>query len=305
MSIDPFHSIETHEVDNVDHLQGIDSSGDSGADSHSGNFAIEGISLGDFLEDPDAELFDCDFDGASLDFLDSEEGGEFSHDIAEKLSNAAQSIIPHTRKRGQTGALAKITVEDFDTDTEKQAFLIIKDTCDVLFSQNHSSAAINAALEFFFKDTASLTTDEITFDLCCDVLQSRADILRLRIQYEWWRLGSTFNGPFPFDGTGTPELLQSDILNEGGFLGMQLANEIWVQPSITTEVLTEFIQQHISVSSEQVKGSLAALEDKYLISLSNNGWYLTGRNPMLQQNRSLYSQAFKGGSFGWSGYFRT
>ena len=305
MSNDESHSIATNEVDDVNHIQSIHSAGDSINDSNTGHFAIEGISLGDFLEDPDAELFDCDFDGASLDFLDSEEGGEFSHDIAEKLSNAAQSIIPHTRKRGQTGALAKITVEDFDTDTEKQAFLIIKDTCDVLFSRNHTTAAINAALEFFFKDTSYLTTDDITFDLCCEVLQSRADILRLRIQYEWWRLGSTFNGPFPFDGTGTPELLQGEILNEGGFLGMQLANEIWVQPSITTDVLTQFIQQHIPVSAEQVKTSLAALEDKYLISLSNNGWYLTGKNPMLQQNRSLYSQAFKGGSFGWSGYFRT
>ena len=294
------------EAANVNHNEGDDLVGYLGGDLDNGDTTFESLGIGDFLEDPGTGSdgsSDYDF---SLDLLDVEADSQFARSFDQKFSNASEGLISIPRKRRSKGTLENFTVDDFDSDTQKQAFLIVKMHTDNLFSEKQSQEHISDALEFFFADAASLSDDTITFDLCCDVLQARPDIFRLRLQYEWWLRCSLFTGAFPFDNVAMPDFIQGEIMLMGSMLGVYLASEVWAHPSIDSTEIILLADTHYGATYDDVKRTLEMLAAKHLLSLSANRWYVTGRNPQLENNKknSLYSSTVRGGSYSWSTFFK-
>lgn len=163
-------------------------------------------------------------------------------------------------------------------------------------------ADVVEAVKFFFQDPD--VEDGLSFDLCTAVLGARADVLRLRIQYEWWLRGTIFTGPFNFPSTPLPELLRGEVLYRGNMIGCSIADEIWQQPGITTEELLE-VMAASDVSHSSVEQALVDLQETYLISKAS-GWYFTGRNPVLMNMNApnaFNAQYEKGGSVHWTRLF--
>ena len=281
--------------------------GDSDSiDSDPGDSTLASLGLGDFFEDPDSGR-DSDFgDSFSVGLLGLQEDYERSPSFDSEFSDAAQGIISNARKRRQARALENFGVEDFDTDNEKQAFLIVKMHTDNLFDEGARAGLREDALLFFFTDHGAMPTDDITFELCCSVLQARADVIRLRLQYEWWLRGTLFTGSFPFDNVALPDLIQGEILLESSILGMYLASEIWAHPSITSDELTRIASLHYKSDQRDVNENLEKLATANLISLTSNRWYVTGRNPQADANKknAFYAQSVRGGTYNWSSYFK-
>lgn len=297
------HSLESTYVhsDETIHL----GDGDS-IDFDPGDSTLASLGLGDIFEDTDSGNDSTFGDNFSLGLLGLEEDLERSHGFDSQFSDAAQGIISNARKRRQARTLENFGVEDFDTDNEKQAFLIVKMHTDNLFDDGARVGLREDALLFFFSDHGSIPTDDITFELCCSVLQARTDVIRLRLQYEWWLRGTLFTGSFPFDSVALPELIQGEVLMESSILGMYLASEIWAHPSITSDDLVQIASQHYHANQHDVNENLEKLATANLISLTSNRWYVTGRNPQADANKknAFYAQSVRGGTYNWSSYFK-
>jgi hypothetical protein len=255
-------------------------------------------------------LFDPGFfgntkDNLFVDFLDNEESDRLPHSDLEKFSDASQSNISKPSRR-RTKSLRKLTEDDFEEGAERNAFLIVDGFAKKLFSNKSSQKTFTSAIAFFF--TISDDGNGITFPLCCDVLGARANIIRLRIQYEWWLRSSIFTGPFPFHTVPIPKIVAGEIMYYGGEKGYALAREMWVQPGISTNELISSIIELDGHSKRDLQSALEHLEERFLVSCQTDRWYLTGRNPLLMNIRAESIpnlRTIRGGSFHWSRLFGT
>lgn len=255
----------------------------------------------------DFSLFDPGVFGLSendldVDFLDDEEGGGRPRDAFEELAHPAQGHLPKPGRRGRKKALARITEEDFEEGAERNAFLIVEDYARKLFGNRADERSIREAVSFFFtvEDNGA-----ITFPLCCEVLRARADVIRLRIQYEWWLRGAVFTGPFPFTTVPVPKMIAGEALYYAGDAGFALARETWVQPGVGHDELLGAVAELDGFSEPELVKAVETLQDKFILS-KERGWYLTGRNPLLQNIRyeSIYGVSVTvGGSIHWSRLF--
>ncbi len=173
-----------------------------------------------------------------------------------------------------------------------------------LLDKKTSPSSLHEGLEFFFAHTRN--PGKITFDLCANVLTIRPDVIRMRIQYEWWLRGTLFTGPFDFAAVGVPHIMGGEILYHAGPLGNILSREIWVQPGISADELFSYVQSaYPDIKIQRIVEAIDVLADKFLIS-KNNGFYFTGRNPMLMNmNAASYlpSNRSSGGSVHWTRLF--
>lgn len=277
---------------------------------------LRGDSAGDLVEPvedgggaSDFSLFDAGVfgdleDDLFVEFLDSEEGGGGTHGGLEKLADASQGHIPKPSRRRRAQAVEKLTAEDFEEGAERNAYLVIEDHAKRLFSAKSSPKTVNASITFFF--TVEDSGADITFPLCCDVLGARVDVLRLRIQYEWWLRGTIFTGPFPFMTVPVPRTIAGEITYYGGEEGYALARECWVQPGIAADELLDSVAELDDYPKDKLRVALERLEERFLMSSQAGRCYVTGRNPLLMSMRaeSIYGvQLMRGGSFHWSRLF--
>ena len=174
----------------------------------------------------------------------------------------------------------------------------------MLFKPKPKPQEIAAAIAFFF----TVTDDGgITFKSCCDVLRAREDVLRLRIQYEWWLRGTIFTGPFPFMVVPVPRDIAGEVIYYTGKAGYALAREAFIQPGIEQGELLDVVRNQERASLRELSTALDHLEDRFLMSSQAGRWWTTGRNPMLllmrvsSQNSSVAVQ--RGGSIHWSRLF--
>lgn len=271
----------------------------------------------DLGEDRDPLLFMDGSNDDALDLGDVEDSFSLSPFGFSTFDQAAQSDLSNLKKRRRSNLVVtskrtreqtEITEDDFEDGPERKAFQLIRHYADILFLQE-PNALTKQSLIFFFG--CKLQT-EIRFDLCCDVLGARAEVIRLRFMYEWWKRGTIFTGPLDFDTAPYPDLLTGEILHHGNIIGVELAREIWLQPGITTADLYRVLGVELDDSfnpidqeGNAIKHALEQLNEQNIIS-KNSGWYLTGRNPMLAQMReqSRYGRDVSiGGSYYWSRYF--
>ncbi len=259
----------------------------------------------------DLDLFDPDVFGFSstdmvMGLVADEDDHYLTQDIAEKLNHAAQDHLSNAGK-GREGkkSLSKITEEDFEPGPERDAFKIILRHRDGLFHHKAKLKERMDAIDFFF----TLHDDDgITFPLCCEVLGARADVTRLRINYEFWLRWMTFANEFPFMTVPIPEIIKGEILYVGDLPGLELAQEAWMRPGIPQNELLLIASGQIDldrVPNEYIR-ALNLLDEKFLMSSEGSRWYLTGRNPYRRfqaEREKRGALTISGGSYYWSREF--
>jgi hypothetical protein len=225
-------------------------------------------------------------------------------DASHAFSQAAQRHLSNAKTRRRPQALDKITEEDFTEGAERSAFLVVMHYAHGLFNAKKPKE-FRESLGFFF---SIVDNGDLTFPLCCDVLRARPDVVRLRIQYEWWLRGTIFTGPFPFSSVGCPRLIEGEVMYHAGRLGYALTREAWVQPGISTEELLSVVAGiEADATSVKMLAALETLQNHFILS-KHIGWYCTGRNPMLMNMRRR-EDAFGGravalgGSMHWARLF--
>ena len=263
--IDPFDSGDCSDPAITDDM--VADEGD-----HSGNNfdlfdpAFFGVDAADWPVDP---LDDQDpVDGPSLDL--------------KKLDQAEKRYLPFARKREGRQVLKKITIEDFDSREERIAFLAIEKHKTDLFGHKATTQNRKTAIEWFF---AHADDGGLTFNVCAALLDSRPDVLRLRIHYEFWLRWMVFSEEFPFMTVPIPEIIRGEILYNSNMHGVEVAQEAWLQPGLSTEALLMKASGagRLEDVPSDYKKAVDLLETCYILSIQHEGWYLTGRNPLLQR----------------------
>ena len=170
-----------------------------------------------------------------------------------------------------------MTEEDFEVGAERVAFRVIKANVDCMFDRKRKPEDHLKAALWVFGDMRS----DYDIENCCLVLGTRCDVLRLRIQYEFWR---HWYVPiqFPFSIDLVPDTVEGEINMVGGREGKALARTAWSQPGIRSAELLTQVSQETGKEIEHLRNTLKALSDRYLMSQKNDSWYLTGRNPILR-----------------------
>jgi len=262
---------------------------------------VEDLGLVGGAVDLDAELADSSFSDLLLDETELTEPGLTS--VAQtKLSAAAASVKHRPRTGGITkkAGLVSFGPEDFEEGPQRDAFTIIRDHKFTLFGSLSASARVWKSIHWFFAGDDDGRTP--TFDLCCAALDVRADVLRLRLHYEfflrWWIAPK----PFPFMTVPVPSLIAAEIAYICPELGRDLAFLAWTRPGIHTQTLIDELGQEA-----KVRRDLARLDERLMLCEQGEGhWYLTGRNPLLLRQRLILkgaSPAVIGGSMHWSRMF--
>lgn len=270
----------------------------------------------DFLDILDASrswLVDA---GSALGDVPGEDDDEGALGLDAQLAHAAANLASKSRRRRPLETLITFSEEDFEEGAVRNAFMVVKENTLALLKppgaagrDPRSAAARQAdmrmlkALEFFFGVVPCEAG--VTFQQCCDVLETRIDVFRLRIQYEWFLKGTIFSAPFPFITARLPAILDGPLHFYGGPAGYALAREAWVQPGISREELIGLVAKLDGFSVSQCVKALEALDEQMLMSYEL-GWYVTGRNPLrlrLAREQARGWSAEVGGTIHWSGLF--
>lgn len=279
-----------------------------------GDHRGEGVAPGEILDDFNPEFFNINARELSLAFMD-EEADEEAERIQEIINSdeAARALqnITGTKAGRKIRELVRIKSEDFEEGIHRNAFLMIKH-----YAHQYAKVKVQPedrlkAVEWLFCYKAD-SPNEISFDLCCRVLASRKDVVRLRMNYELWRQWMIYPYYFPFAVAPVPELIQGEIVFLAGEKGMDLAQEAWIKPGISqSEMIAsaagfDYLSQVDETTVLEYQKALDILEDRFIMSCQNENWYLTGRNParQLQQYASERGvDIVRGGTASWSKLF--
>ena len=270
-----------------------------GVDDHRADketyLATGGVSdFGEFLQDIDFSdlLLEEGIFGAS-------QVGEAPFDTA--INNLKKSGRRLTKRQAQ----ASFSEDDFDDPAQRKAFILLRHYKNEIFKAKATADEILEAAAFIFGRSLS---GELNFDLCCEVLNARRDVLRMRFHYEFFVKWMIFPIEFPFMIDPLPGVVENEILMYVNENARALAVEAWAQPGVSTGVLYARAAEAIGgsfkagISPEaQMKQWLEAMEDRHLMSRVNDSWYLTGRNPLLEKiNAARYATSGVGGNANWS-----
>lgn len=284
----------------------FDSDGGSCAGTADDLVSDEGDTSGDNVDLFNPAFFGIDAADWPVDLVDDQDAVDRSSLDIAKLDQAEKRYLPFARKREGRQALKKITVDDFDTREERISFLAIEKHKTDLFGHKATAQNRKTAIEWFF---CHADDGGLTFNTCANFLDSRPDVLRLRIHYEFWLRWMIFTEEFPFMTVPVPELMRGEILYHSNMQGIEVAQEAWLQPGLSTEALlikASGVASYKEVPTEYKK-ALDLLESVYLLSVQHEAWYLTGRNPLLQRLdlEKERGRAITGTSMHWSRLFFT
>lgn len=252
---------------------------------------------GDLDEDADARFSDHSDGLLFMDLVGGEEDMGIAPCSADQLAAAAERHFSNSRKGPRKKEALSFDVDDFEAGAQQHAFIIIKSFKNDLFGSLTTGTRRWAAIEWFF--TRSHDTSDVTFPLCCEALGARIDVIRLRIQYEfylrWWLMPREF----PFHSVSVPSIIDGEIAYVAGEVGRDLATIAWNKPGINTTDLLDAVG-YPAISQQ----ALDRLSEKMILSEQTGGnWYLTGRNPHIFRQRLLESRGHagsSGGSVHWS-----
>ena len=243
------------------------------------------------------QAFDFSEFSEDLDFSDIflEEGLFSPLDNAEASFDAALNDLKKSKGRGLTKKQAQTSFseDDFDDVAQRKAFILLRHYKNNIFKAKSKSEEIIEAVNFIFGRSES---GQLNFDLCCDVLEARRDVLRLRFHYEFFLKWMVFPFEFPFMIDPMPQVIENEILMHVNENSRALAVQAWRQPGICTADLFSKARQIIEfespsvasqISNQDMKRWLEALEDRRIMSISGDNWYLTGRNPLLDKISSI------------------
>lgn len=286
---------------------------------HSDNGAIDHADRsndggGDIWQSFDPSFFGITQNELSLVFMDDTddlEGSQADHQESglaalESLSNARQSST-------KVPALERVSEDSFEDGAERNAFRLIRHHAQRLAGKKTSRIDRADSTKWLFGANED-DGQSISLELCCRVLDARADVIRLRLNYELWRNWMIFQSSFSFITVPVPEVIRGEIIYIGGNLGLQLCQEAWLKPGITAE---EMVANVAGVSVDDLakvpadmiskyRTAINNLEDRLLLSQQQNNWFLTGRNPTLLLERIANHKNYlvvRGSTMSWSRMF--
>lgn len=198
--------------------------------------------------------------------------GAFSASAFEQSEGI--SFLAKQKGRTRKEALKSITLEDFEEGAQRWAAgTLIAAVRYFLRNVEKPDAASDAAQWIF-----GHSDEQASFENCCLVNEARADVLRMRIQYELWRCGKRMQRAFPF-AAALPEFVANKVLFTVGVPGMRVAKILWNHPGIPDEDL------RAQLGRPEVD-ALNVMTEKYIASpveTSPVGWYLTSINPIQEE----------------------
>lgn len=238
--------------------------------------SIMALELDSDGQDEPLEALDSDLDMSSLP----------KGDEAAALA-ALQSVAKLGRRRSSKKEeyVRNLTAEDFEDGSERLAFMIIKANVDELFNPKVKPVQFIEAAKWVF----GRNSDAFNFEEACRTLSVRADVVRLRIQFQFWRLWKVCPVEFPFMVARVPEILEGEIYIVADEEGYDIARTAWLQPGIKTQALIEeasggralFANPDCPVFAKYRK-ALEMLSARYIMSQQGDYWWLTGRNPIMR-----------------------
>ncbi|QMI49730.1 hypothetical protein MBR110_30105 (plasmid) [Burkholderia sp. MBR-1] len=263
---------------------------------------------------------DCAYlDVGEMDLVLGEEDLPVASDFAAKFAEATQSGVSDTggRKRravkpeGVTGLF--VTEEDFEPGEEREAFLLIHNHFQVLFSNNFRAAEKHKAIEFFFcHGDREMSLRDAVGAISASI---RIDVVRLRLVYEMWLRKFRLGGPIGFESVvGCPEKVRANAAYLAGDVGGCLVEVAWYQPGITVgEVFERAAEMIDSADVKELPWALDRLIEQHIVSVvvgthSNDlerFLWVTGRNPVLELEERARGnfQRVREGNFTWSRLF--
>lgn len=233
-------------------------------------------------------------------FLDGGSGGEsvsvdhqvfvdesygFNHELTEAENSVIQFAAGAIKRNGRQGTSQKqeklyITHEDFEEGPQRDAFLLIYGHAEHLFEGKVEKIRKNAISFFFCNRNNELSFEEAA--ACIDDV-IRVDVLRLRIQYEFW-IRDWHSGPLPEDAVELPNRVQLMAAHHAGLLGLDLVKEAWFEPGLDAKDLIKLVLEGRGPEVKaQYVDAFEALVENYVLSIKDSGKvYATGKNPMVQ-----------------------
>lgn len=248
-------------------------SGYAGADVFYAASGADGLSIFEDSDPYDGGDAETDF---PVDSLYSEEGraGSFGAFSAPDFQQSADiPFLARQKGRARKETLKSVSLDDFEDGTQRWAAGTVIAAVRLFMRNVEKPSASAEVAQWIFGQTQ----DGASFENCCIVNQARADVLRMRIQYELWRCGKRAPHPFPFLAP-LPAFVQNKVLFIVGKAGLDVAKRLWHHPGIEDEELRAEL-------GTREREALCVMADKHIVSPVETEpvrWYLTSINPILE-----------------------
>lgn len=268
------------------------------ADAGADEVRFWGLGDADLIEDfardwgMGADAFEDDMGescGGGQEFVDALFGHPSKFKEEEEGGYAEKSRII---KRAKPKSQHLIDEYDFVEGPERTAFIYLRDAIKAACSKKTDPAVRQSAMDWIM----SPDINGISFNICCQALAARPDVVRMRMYYQFYDDWSVFQAPIlPFLSSGLPEQLNNEILFFLGDEALAVAHELWKWPSMQMDDLVNQmtkIGMAKGVYGGELQRAMESAEERGYIANHMDYWYLTGRNPRNRQ---------RGDTVNWSG----
>lgn len=268
---------------------------ESGEQDRQTSHSVSGMGSGDILDSADSppdeefdrmglwELVDAGglgdvWQDASVDLVGDEDDRNRPHYTDAELDFAAQSYLPNprkTRRRRRIGVyLPTFSEDDFEEGPQREAFIMLRDYVRACYLANPSDRERDFALRWVFEGDNSIP---FSFDLCCRVLSADPQILRTRLQYEFYLRWKVAMKPFSEACAPLPEHLYSHAWYVAGSNGALVVALIWSWPGVDMGSLYPRLTDQKKMSMATFNGLMERLDEHGVIQGQGENWYATGR----------------------------
>lgn len=212
----------------------------------------------------------------NIEFPEDEMDDEFrktkEENKKEKVYEASDSRS-NSKNSMENFASDSVTAEDYAAGPERFAFETVFENSRNCFNKKTSLKKRLLSLNWVFVPNIG----EIPFNLCCEAIGMRPNLLRTRIQYELYRNWIVLSEPIHFMMEPMPYVFEAEILYHYSEAHLKVAKKIWSHPSITIGRLDLFCKEQ---KIDGLIGIIEALEQGGSIAREMDSCYFTGRNPL-------------------------
>lgn len=186
-------------------------------------------------------------------------------------------LITSPKSRRSNGR--SITQDDWEEEEESEAFSRLRKIVRQACNKNIKDSVRRKAMDWIFIPGKE-DGDGITFDLCCTALESRGDLIRVRLQYQLYD-SKIITEPLPFMAYGIPQTMRSEIdyLCKPGSLNV--AHILWANPGIRLDFIGARLGLHLT-DLEPIINSLE--RTGYAGFWLGHGWFM-GKNPVVMPQK--------------------
>lgn len=227
---------------------------------------VDAGGLGDGWADVPVDLVADQVDPARPHYSDAE------------LDFAAQSYLSNPRKarrRRRIGIyIPTFTEDDFEEGPQREAYLLLRDNVRACYLSNPGERDREFALRWVFEGDDSTP---FSFDLCCRVLSTDPQVLRTRLQYEFYLRWKVATHAFNEYAAPLPERLYSHAWFAAGSDGALITALVWSWPGIDADTLSARMGKQKPIEPSRFMGLLERLDEQGVLQSHGDNWYATGR----------------------------